>query len=78
LTFDQINNLTSVPKEPFDECLFYDLDFESCPNDDNTQFLSCASKLPKVKFFSKKKLKTAIFPDQRHRFLTASGLLYTI
>ena len=50
LTFSQIVNLTSIhePIKAFDECLYYDISYTSCPVTDVDQFLNCSSQIPKV------------------------------
>lgn len=47
LTFDDINNLTKVEQVPFDECAYYDLNYDACDENSSYRenFLECMYNL---------------------------------
>ena len=55
LTFGEITALNNVTKEPFDECIYYQLDYSSCSQfNSKSEFLQCAENLNKVNFCDQK------------------------
>lgn len=51
ITFKEIQILNNITQEPFDECIYYKLDYSTCSTSNKSDFLQCAGNLPKVKAF---------------------------